>query len=582
MLNNITEIKGETLFSVLYDVFLMETKDIVKFLDKLFISIEPNNALVILCFLHFYFENKSNAIDELSDEVMEMLHNIIDKLKKIVPNEFSHFIPDLKPKLQDDSMEKKNDFFENLEKIIKEVLIKTSTVEFVNAINAKLDDETEVGASKEYNISSVFIFYIENLEFSKKKNIFKYIIPLLNEESISDLLFYFLQNTKYSELFFVFLKYYNPLIYEKAVELIYSEKKFFKANLLKALPEIHSEKIIANIRDYNWEIAESIINTRPDLTGEIAKCFAENKLKVSRNFFLEKIISQDNYFSYYIEDMALSPEELLELCNNSKMFLENYFIIINQEDQMVELCKIICKEGNNYVLEFIKNIASHGNIELFLKALTQTMRFTNDLKEYILNNFAKKREYFHILITYLELKEIELLLNEYYQPELSIEGLLRKLHPQELLLEIQMFSCEELALKLLEECLESSKFVSRDWIFLLKSNELYISQIKIRTTRLLLQKKPELKEQILIFLNSCIAKRPWRSKKKFDEFVKCLELLAADAINLLELMKKEDIKTFYKKSSKVRKIIRKYFENYTGNNLELKKIFKKILNKQNQ
>ncbi len=576
MCDDIMSMSNDKLLLVLKKMIEDESGDISYFLNDICDSITTENAPIILSFFHSYFENKTKIVGKVIKDHMSVIIKIFDNLKVNLPSNLYKFIPDLNKYISENN---ENIIEDNIIKIfgniIKETLIKCSTYEIINAINFNINKEENVDEEKDHNISDVLIFYMENLNFSKKEKIFKSIIPLLNDESLPTLLTYFLNNSKYSELFFIFLKFFNKGIYEKAIDLIYTEKKFFKANLLKSLPEIDHEKIINNIRDYNWDIVEHIVNVRPDFAGEVARSFANNDLKVPRNFFLEKIVKEDKYFSYYIEDMNLNDEELVDLSNKSKRFLLAYYKIINKEEQMIELCKIICKEENSYILDFLKNNDNKDKLELLIKALTQTMRFTGELKEYIIENFAKKRKYFHTLITYLELDEIEYFLNEYYEPEVSIEGLLRKLHPQELLLQVHMFIHEELAMKLIEECIYSNKFALRDWIFLLKSNELSKSKIKIRTIKLLLEKKIEIKDQIIIFMRSCIPQQSCKSKRKIDELIKSIELLENDGITILELMKKDLIKRCLKKSS----IIRKFATDYLKNNKNKINPFIKILKK---
>lgn len=576
MCDDIMSMSNDKLLLVLKKMIEDESGDISYFLNDICDSITTENAPIILSFFHSYFENKTKIVGKVIKDHMSVIIKIFDNLKVNLPSNLYKFIPDLNKYISENN---ENIIEDNIIKIfgniIKETLIKCSTYEIINAINFNINKEENVDEEKDHNISDVLIFYMENLNFSKKEKIFKSIIPLLNDESLPTLLTYFLNNSKYSELFFIFLKFFNKGIYEKAIDLIYTEKKFFKANLLKSLPEIDHEKIINNIRDYNWDIVEHIVNVRPDFAGEVARSFANNDLKVPRNFFLEKIVKEDKYFSYYIEDMNLNDEELVDLSNKSKCFLLAYYKIINKEEQMIELCKIICKEENSYILDFLKNNDNKDKLELLIKALTQTMRFTGELKEYIIENFAKKRKYFHTLITYLELDEIEYFLNEYYEPEVSIEGLLRKLHPQELLLQVHMFIHEELAMKLIEECIYSNKFALRDWIFLLKSNELSKSKIKIRTIKLLLEKKIEIKDQIIIFMRSCIPQQSCKSKRKIDELIKSIELLENDGITILELMKKDLIKRCLKKSS----IIRKFATDYLKNNKNKINPFIKILKK---
>lgn len=73
----------------------------------------------------------------------------------------------------------------------------------------------------------------------------------MTEEDIPSFLNYFNVNYSDTEAFFIALNFYNRDIFDKTTDFIYTEKKYFKPKLVKALPEIDVGQIIPNIKDYN-------------------------------------------------------------------------------------------------------------------------------------------------------------------------------------------------------------------------------------------------------------------------------------------------------------------------------------------
>lgn len=559
--------KPRELIQTVRKSFAFQNIDLVCFLAKLLSVITRENAPAILGIIHDLFQGEFFVHEHLKASFKYYMDQVLNKLKEKLPPALHLHIPAivLKQAVAEDGVRLENlDILEQFQQLIIETLVKKSKYEIWNAINLKLSEDSTNEAHATEEISSSLIYYLQNLEAQQKGAGIRYIANLMVEEDIPSFLSYFNVNYSDAETFFIALNFYNKDIFDKATDFIYTEKKYFKPKLIKALPEIDIDQIIPNIKDYNWEIIEEIMQVRPDVVESVVDAFREGTLTVSRKGFLEKILLLDYFFAYYFNDLDLTEDEMIELSSKSSHFSQKYFFNINSEERMTDFCKTLSKKDEAFILEFIKNNSESSNFTLFLKTLTLTMRFAGELKSYVIDNFSRRKECFHILITYLDISEIEQRLGEYYEPGVSIESLLRKYHPQELLIEIHKFKDVFLAIKLINECIALERFENRDWAFAIKSLENIKSPIKMKTCLSLLKKKPQLRSQAILLLKRSITEDVWKSQMCFVGLTKCLEFLEEDCIQIFDVMNKDEIIMCLKKSPIIQRNLNTFFRHFRG------------------
>ncbi|KAI5172000.1 symplekin, partial [Pancytospora epiphaga] len=430
------------------------------------------------------------------------------------------------------------DLFDELLSLVTERLIKIQRQEIEKAIEVAYGNEY---ISDETGENSILEFYLRNIVGEQRNEAIKYIAILATDECISELLSYFIDEPEDTELFFLMLIQFNKDVYDIAASIIYTEKRYFKPTLAGSLPEVDQVRIIANTRDYNWDTLQAVLIAHPEVAEAVSSAFADGTLKVSRQGFLEKIVPLDYIFAHYLERLALNDEEVIELCDNSTCFAQRYFTMLDNEDKMLEFCKLLSKYTDDFILNFIRSNTNSSNFSLFLNMLTRAMRFTGDLRAYIVDRFAECEEFFHTLITYLDIGRIDKLLEIFYQPGLSIEALRRKYHPQELLLELHRFESVDIGVQLIEECAGMADFTDHDWVFVLKSLESVDRPIKMETCRIILDKRPQLRGQVIFLLRHSLGTYIWHSSIGVSGLIGCLELLGSDLVEILEMMSEKEV-----------------------------------------
>jgi len=106
---------------------------------------------------------------------------------------------------------------------------------------------------------------------------------------------------------------------------------------------------------------------------------------------------------------------------------------------VAEMCKILLRGTEMALISFIEHNCEDPNFPFLLKQLTATARLTGVVKEYIVAKFHDRQEFFHTLLTYIDMAEVSELLGRFYEPGRSLDALLRCMHPQDLLIELHCF-----------------------------------------------------------------------------------------------------------------------------------------------
>lgn len=453
---------------------------------------------------------------------------------------------------------------EEFKVIVMETLVRKSKYEIWNNINLLFNWKQQgLSIPKSSHIQSL-LKYVGLVSHQQVLPVLKEIAYLLTESDIRPTLTFFEEKPKDFGILLLVLKFTNKDILDKISGIIYSEKKYFKEPLVSALPEIDIGRILPSIKDYNWGIASSLIEKRPEIIPNVIQAFKDNVLGMPKKFFIEKALEKDRLFSTYFKELDLTPEESIELCSKSKYFTTAYFPFLETEDQILEFSRILAKKEEDFIIEFIGQNESHHLFDPFLKALTRTMRFTGKLKDFIISRYSKQEQFFHCLISYLDMNEIEELLQKYYAKDLSIESLLRKMYPQELLIEIHKFRSVSLGIRLITDCLDSSRFDDKDWVLAMKSLETMGSPIKIKTCYLVLRKKPNLRRQAILLLKRSINDSVWDDQISSAGIIKCMEILQNDCFQVFDAMNQEEIIFVLRKSPDVQKTLQRFFDEYRG------------------
>ncbi|KAI4291959.1 symplekin [Pancytospora philotis] len=533
-------------------------------------SITAETAPVLLGVLEDLFADEVDIEEALRPLFMQHFEEIADSLRAHLPERLACHLPEVAFRsgsghTQEDAQTV--DFFGALGQLIVEALVKASRHEIINAVNELHGEGLEDVRVPGPSVGAVLTYYLERAADAQCSAIVRHVAFLATPEAVPDILAHFSERPEMAGLFFLAARLLNPDVLAAAAEAACREKRFFKPDLVGALPDVDIERVIEETRDYNWEVLQAVVEARPDATGAVVAAFAEGRLKVSRKGFLERIAALDGYFAHYFTEMGLSDEEMGDLSAKSEHFRQRYYATIESEPKMAAFCRALAAQPEEEVLAFVKQNTSSPNFSLFLRSLCSAMRLSGDLKAYAVERLARMPEYFHMLITYLGIATVETLLEDFYQPEASIEALLRKYHPQELLIELHHFENCELAGRLIAECVRMERFCDRDWAFAMKTLEGVDTPIKMPTCLQLLKHRRSLSSQTLVFLKRSANRSVLRSQTAFAGLVSCLEYLGPSCVQVLEAMGRDEALACLRESRAVYDDLREFLRTRRGDEL---------------
>lgn len=529
--------------------------DSVVFLASILPVINSGNAAVILGLLQGACSAPVLLPEHLRPSFLLYYDQIARLFADLLPRSLTDHLPAITfaaDTPEEDGRSGQGDVLERFQQLIIETLARTSFHEIMNALNRLRSDKSSPCPTDTTLLGPALPFYLSQSDSVDYTAILRSVALLAAEVDVPTMLGHFGEAPTHAPFFFLALKLLNPDVYRLAAESICSEKKHFRVGLVGALPEIDIAQVIAGTRDYNWEVLERVICDRPDTVGEVVSAFREERLKVSRKGFLEGIAVLDAYFVHYVDQLELTTEEMAELGTKSRLFSQAHFQRITDEELMASFCQSLVAKSEPEILEFAMQNTGGKNFPLFLRCLCSAMRLSGELKAYVIDNFAHTPENFHTLITYLGISEIETLLGRFYQPEISIEALLRKYHPQELLIEIHRFNDSFLAAKLISECTRMPRFCDRDWVFAMKSLESINTPVKMKTCFSLLRRRPQLRSQIIILLKRSINQATWHDHIAYVGLIKCLEALESDCAQVMCIMEPEEVGRCLRESESIR------------------------------
>lgn len=538
------------------DILLRKKNDILPFLKEINGLIDSETSPIILSFINCLLENEVMINQSEKPQFETLIYKIKNNLKNNLSNNLINLIS--KDEIKYGTDEEENiSLFDKLINLIFETLIMKSQNEIINSIsnNRETDQNTVL----------VYLKYMALLEKEQIPLLLNEVACIISEEDLKKVLDYFENKPDYFDIFVLSLKMSNFAMFQGLHELVYTSKKYFKKHLLVELPEIDSSRVFPNIKDYNWELASSLIEKRPESIPYLCDCFRNGLIGCSRGFFIEKILEQDQLFCYYIDDLILTSSEFIELCSRSKAFTRFYFEKINTEEEMAEFCKSFCKKDELFILEFLKTKQNETNFSQFFINICKMMRFSDILKSYVLENFADNQLYFHYLVPYLDIERIEFLLKKYYTKTNSLEVLLRKMCPQDLIIEIAKFKDFDLGCKLLEDCFENVKIEENDWLLSMKYLEQIESLIKFRIYKMILMFRNSLYNQAITCLKRSIQlynrtnRNLLQDEVALNEIIGFLELINDGLVSVLESLSADEIGNILQKSiivkNKIKEIV---------------------------
>lgn len=495
---------------------------------------------------------------------MEKISKITQTLNSLLPRDLLRYLPSLDMIFYSDVSAEpaaEQDILSMFRQMVIEVLIKKSKHEIWNNINVYFNKDK----CNEYVLRDGLVPHILSYtqEVQDPFRVLREVVYVAEERDTNEIIEFFEKNPEHFQPFIIMARFSNGPLYSKIVDMIYSEKRYFKKQLVTLLPELSFERIIPYIKDYNWDVTLEIIQARPDLIPMLARAFHDGLLGFQKRFFLEAISSNDTLFCNYVDDLGLNFEDIVEISSRSIKFASRCIHMIENEDQIAQFCKIISKKDEDICFNFLKEMEPLAIFETFLKILLKNLRLTGNLKNYIIQKYADDNRFFYTLISYLDIETIERLLKKYYEKDVSIDALLRRYYPQEIIIEIHRFKDSVLSLKLIAECVE--RFDDKDWVIAMKTLETIYSDVKISTCLLLFTNKPNIKQQVIYFLKRSIGDSMWDSQKAVSDLIRCMEMLKEECIYVLDIMRKDEIVYVFRKSAAIENTVRKYLVNYKGN-----------------
>ncbi|KAL6121460.1 hypothetical protein NUSPORA_01616 [Nucleospora cyclopteri] len=553
-----------------FDCNLMNSEQLLKISKK----ISRKNYAEILIKMWEFLSNELEIEESKKDEFIETVQAVNLKLKKVTPENLHFYIID-NVKFKEEKSQRKT-VMEIFSNVIMQTLIVHSKTELMNSIEIGLNSSKKTGQENMHVINAIYRGIDE--EFDKKlvccigfllepegmSNFLNFIIKMdyrrkNKEENLQKLEYKFLEIL---DRLFLYIKINKKETYKKMWELLYSEKRYFKEIIVKNMPEIDIDQVLNKTRDYNFNVLASLLKDRPHITDAFIQKYSSGDLLIPKKSFLEKICEYDHFFADKIVKLNLDQFELIELCDKSGLFMQQYFS--HKAGPMHDLCKIFANKGEEFAIEFIKSNMTHQNLPLLVKTMGRTVRLTGQLKDYLVENFSEKAEYFNALLPYVSSEKLELLISHFYKPKESLSGLLRKFHPMDLLLELHRFSDGRVVQKIFHECLMSDKFKDTDFIFLLKYLESNECLFKFQTCLALLKNYKSLQKQCLIFLENTdeITEDP--------VYVECLEQI--DCMRIIEKMNNINCIEVVKQSELIRKKLAAYFIRNKSLNTKMKEL----------
>ncbi|ORD94797.1 hypothetical protein ECANGB1_2332 [Enterospora canceri] len=476
---------------------------------------------------------------EEKDDFIEALNLVNAKLREFVPFEYQFYIID-RP-IYKGKKEMKKGLFELFTDCIIQMVLEHTTTELTNELNKvqnKQNNTKEQAGINSYICNA--LFRIRNVPLSPKMT--KYVAFALNKDDIKEFLSFIIKmehkrntalesNEEFAASFldalnslFLAIKNINSDTYAEILKIVHSEKKFFKRVIFSNLPDVYMSYVYSTTRDYNFDVLVSLYDSRPYLVEETILKVNQGELLIPRKSFIDKIMENDKYFAKMIIKLDLTKEELANVTENSNLFLVEYFT--QKAGPMVDLCKVLANKSEEFIIEFLENNVNSDNMPNLIRSISYAIKLTSNLKEFILNNFGDRKEYFNALIPFLTVDEIEERLGMWYEKNKTIEALLRKYHSGDLLTVLHKMVYSRNIKAVIEETLESNKFTDSDFIFLLKFLETTECDFKYKTCLDCMNKRKSLQKQCIVFLEHS----PGSITNK--EYVSCLE--AAGNLKLYE------------------------------------------------
>ncbi|OQS54711.1 hypothetical protein EHP00_991 [Ecytonucleospora hepatopenaei] len=564
---------------------MVEASKVTQELKEIIDNLNNKNAIEILAEVFCIFEERITILDNSEKQmIMDLLNRVNKFLLENIKQEYKIYLVSKPNFIYADDIKNTKNLYEIFTEVVMNSLL----------LHTKSELATKQKVRENKNLTSFVcngIFRAKDSEFSPK--MIKCIGLLLEENEIKDFLNFVIKMDhkvqhitqedekengedksiftcnflNHLNLLFTYLMCKRKELYTKIENIVLKEKRYFKSILIKNMCQLDIEKAVKITRDYNFDVFVSLFEKRPFLAAECCKKFNKGDFLIPRKSFLDLLVVHDTWFAPEIKNLCfLEESELLWLCDKSDLFLFEFFN--NKAGSFYEYCKILATKGEERIIQMISDNVAHPNMIDLIKYISYTIKLSGNLKQFVIDTFLDKKEYFNFLLPFLSFETANLYLESNYQKEHTFKAFLRRHILGDFLIELHKYSSEDAVNNLLKDSIKSGKFGTNDYIFLIKYLETSECEYKYRTISLLAKNK-SLKS---VCSNFCLKYPGCIKDENFVESL--LELSDPDAFLGISMI---DLYELYNDNKKIKMMINTFLKNKNCNTYfkELNKLINK-------
>lgn len=542
----------ENLYSSFCTLNWVEKTNLLTYITK---SINKQNAKLVLSFLLEISTNLEIRVPFFTFQTMEkQLNEIKELLNNYLPDDCLFLLENIKDfNFQELAEEnKKVDMYDYLNKIIFDSLITFSTKEIEHFINIYFEP------SDFTNQTDVFEYFMNKIDQSKfigmKER--EFIFKSIRNEEIENLLTC-LEKSKMKDEIVYSIYYFNPTFYEILVKFVVNLQI---SSLYDSLPKINENLLL--LKDLDTNLLLKILLERPLLFDKTINLFINENFEEHKEDLIKIISENFDLLEKKVDLFPLSFSDNLKIAEKNIKYLNK--IIENLEKyenvNVTELNSILVKLSSEDMIESFKLILKKDTEirRKTVKTFVENTPLTQDLKEFFLNNLNDT--YFYSMLPYYKKEKQLESLSKYLIDKESLNYFLKVFSLGELFYFSHYITDITRAKNAIQLCIDHPQFSVNTILFAIPKMESNKLPCLIMRSIIISYLKIKEKSVFVSILNIIIRKNFWKDKGLVQGFVKMLELLSSDSIEVLKNIESDTLYPFLRANPNILKLCRDYFD----------------------
>ena len=549
------------ILEVLAKFYSFDYVEKIRLLSFLYRSATGDNSALVLSFL-LNLAGETIEVPALAFRSLEFhFQKLRKKLEAVIAKECRMFLGQLTKLTMCESAGKDFDEHEYLVQSIVETLITCSTREIENMF--KNFYEPKSGAAQGFSIQKFFLRDLQKnwAELSGRRR-----LPFMSLAAgdLPHFMLFLQENPESCQLFLFSAYFFNMQFYAAVEDAVYADGV---QALYSELPRIDVRRI--NAENMRFDIFRSLLVKRPGVRDTLLDMLASGGIYYEKKAILGLVAEVYEVFAGRLARFVPCVEDMLRVARANEDAVPELIANLDKFDEAgVQMLSQLLQQKDD---AFVKRVfapavrSRDGRVADLINSYLLARPLPEGQRSFFLESLGDNPDYFYSLMPYFKREKNLESIGTALVDERSLVHFLRVFTLNELFYLAHYVPDLERAKKIAKLCIDSEGFGESVVMFAVPKMELdKLPPLFMWSIILSYMKLPTLKGFVVNLLHKLVKRAIWQDMDLFEGFIKALEAVGNESVDVLVQMPAEQITRALKRSEKLVGTARKHLSASKG------------------